>query len=531
MSKKCFKCGEEKSLDNFSKDKTKKDGYAGKCKQCRKIENQLIYQKLETRVGTRTYTQKEFFDQIDKEHLEKYFYEKTVYSGSQQKLKLNCKIHGEFEILPQQFQKGGGCNICQNSKKYTTQEFINKANQVHNNKFDYSLVEYNNSNEKIKVICPIHGVFTVKPSSHIQGSDCFKCKVKNQFLTNEDFTNRSQLVHKDKYDYSITDYLGIRNKIKIICNKHGEFETWPQIHMNGSNCPQCAIESNQYSSQYELEIINFIKEKLPNINIIQCYRLDNKEIDIYLPDYNLGIEFNGLYWHSHIYKENSYHKVKSDFFEKNNIQIFHIWEDQWLNKKNIIKSMIYNKLNLNTERIYARKCIIKEVDYNTKNNFFINNHIQGDCPSKTNIGLFFNDELVSCMSFGKERFKKQSESHELLRFCNKLNINVIGGASRLFKHFLKNYSPKNIITFADRRFSQGNLYNVLGFKFIEYTSPNYIYWKNFQIFNRIYFQKHKLKDKLEIFDKDKSEYENMVINGYNRVWDCGNYKFEYKKDL
>jgi len=299
------------------------------------------------------------------------------------------------------------------------------------------------------------------------------------------------------------------------------------------NCKYCSVYKG-YSSVEE-ELINFIKDNYLEGDIILKSRkllLGNREVDIYLPNINLAIEMNGLYWHSEIWgKYKNYHLDKTKELLEHNIRLIHILDHEWVTKNNIVKSMLLNLIKKTPNKIYARKCIIKEVDYNTKNNFFINNHIQGDCPSKTNIGLFFNDELVSCMSFGKERFKKQSESHELLRFCNKLNINVIGGASRLFKHFLKNYSPKNIITFADRRFSQGNLYNVLGFKFIEYTSPNYIYWKNFQIFNRIYFQKHKLKDKLEIFDKDKSEYENMVINGYNRVWDCGNYKFEYKKDL
>jgi hypothetical protein len=135
------------------------------------------------------------------------------------------------------------------------------------------------------------------------------------------------------------------------------------------------------------------------------------------------------------------------------------------------------------------------------------------------------------MTFGKNRFKKNSNEFELVRFCNKLNTNVVGGASKLFKHFLKNYNEecKDIISFSDRRFFNGSLYSMLGFDFESYTSPSYIYWKDNRILNRMSCQKHKLHKLLDNFNPELSEYENMKMNGYRRVWDCGNTKWRLKK--
>jgi hypothetical protein len=206
------------------------------------------------------------------------------------------------------------------------------------------------------------------------------------------------------------------------------------------------------------------------------------------------------------------------------IHLLHIFDYEWLYKKDIIKSVILNKLKLTPNKIYARKCDIRIVNNEEKDVFLSYNHIQGTCVSSINLGLYHNNELVSIMTFGANRFKQDGNT-ELLRFCNKINTNVIGGASKLFKYFINNYKFNNIITFADRRYSLGNLYKILGFKFHSFTPPSYFYWKNMKVYNRMSFQKHMLKNKLEIFDKSLSEYENMLNNGYNRVWDCGNYKF------
>jgi hypothetical protein len=233
-------------------------------------------------------------------------------------------------------------------------------------------------------------------------------------------------------------------------------------------------------------------------------------------------------------KYKDYHLYKTEKCLEKGIELIHILDYEWLFKKHIISSILHNKLKLNTHKIAARKCVIKPInDTKILKQFLNDNHIQGYTHSSINIGLYYNEELISVMTFGKNRFK-QDNKFELLRFCNKLNYNNIGGASRLLKYFNNNINidKLDIITFADRRFSLGNMYEKLGFDFEYFSKPSYFYWKNTKILNRISCQKHKLKELLPIFNPDISEYENMKLNKWFRVWDCGNYKFIYrnKKD-
>ena len=284
-------------------------------------------------------------------------------------------------------------------------------------------------------------------------------------------------------------------------------------------------------SARENEIADFIELNYDKIVKRNDKNTISKELDIYLPDIKLAFEYNGIYWHSDIYKDKDYHLKKTEECEKMNIQLIHIYEDEWVNKKNIVKSMILNKLNKTPNNIFARKCKIKEIeDSNLIRNFLELNHIQGYVGSKFKIGLFYENELVSFMSFGNNRrnlgqitFDKQ---YELLRFCNKLNTNVVGGASRLFKYFIKKYHPEKIISYADRSWSRGELYLILGFKFEKNTVPNYFYFDRLIRYNRFNFRKNILVKKG--YDKDKTEHEIMLELGYVCVYNSGNLKYSFK---
>jgi hypothetical protein len=318
-----------------------------------------------------------------------------------------------------------------------------------------------------------------------------------------------------------------QSKFKFKCNK---CDTTLCISLQNGYLPTCGkCSKHKGYSLIEEEIINFIKDNYKGEIILKYRQLlsSGREVDIFLPELKLAIEVNGIYWHSEIWgKYKNYHLSKTEEALSKNINLIHIFDYEWLNKMDIVKSMLLNKLKSIPNKIYARKCEIREVSSNDKQKFLNNNHIQGNCVSKTNIGLYYNNELVSIMTFGKNRFKKDN-SIEMIRFCNVINTNIIGGASKLFNYFIKNYQYETIITFADRRYSIGNLYNVLGFKLDGFTPPSYFYWKNNKIFNRITFQKHKLKDILDKFNPELSEYENALENGFNRIWDCGNYRFIY----
>lgn len=298
-----------------------------------------------------------------------------------------------------------------------------------------------------------------------------------------------------------------------------------------SRCPTCYVTR----SSHEISICNY----LDSLNIV--YEISNrtilkgKELDIYLPDYQVAIEFDGLYWHSDIHQsDNKYHLQKTEECEKQGIQLIHIFEDELIHKRDIVFSRLKFILNHIENRIYARKCKIREVDAADAWKFLGDNHIQGSLGSKVKLGLYLNDELVSLMTFGSLRKAlgriSNDGEYELLRFCNKLNTTVVGGASRLFKHFIDNYNPSLIISYADRRWSIGNLYEKLNFQLHHISGPNYWYIKygSTQRVHRWTYRKSELPKLLDHFDETKTEYENMKSHGFDCIYDCGNLVYEWK---
>jgi len=231
------------------------------------------------------------------------------------------------------------------------------------------------------------------------------------------------------------------------------------------------------------------------------------EIDILVPEKNIGIEYNGVVWHSDNLngKNKNYHLNKTKHCEHNGIRLIQILSPEWLYKKDIVKSRLSHILG-RSEKIYGRKCEIKKLEYKIVSKFLEETHIQGSIKSSINYGLFYNNNLVSVMTFSKSRFTKHE--YELLRFSNKLNTYVVGGASRLFKQFIKDFNPKSIVSYSDRRWNTGNLYKMLGFTFSHNATPNYFYFNLKQntdkLYSRLQFQKHKLKDKLDNFKPNLS---------------------------
>jgi len=293
------------------------------------------------------------------------------------------------------------------------------------------------------------------------------------------------------------------------------------------------IKNLKYS-EAEKEINSFINNL--NIDTVENDKsLINKEIDILIPRFNLGIEYNGLYWHSFglskIKEESHYrlkHLKKTRLMEEKGFNLLHIFENEWLEKKDIWKSIIRNKLNKNTKKYYARKLKIREVSSKDAKLFLESNHLQGNTPSKIKLGLYYENTLVSLMTFGIPRYDKSYE-YELLRFCNILNTSVVGSASKLFKYFIKNYQPKSILSYANKRiaYSNKNLYLQLGFTFLGESLPSYSYVKNGRVFNRSKFIKSKLKH-LPNYKDSKTEKQIMFENGYRKIYDCGNLKYEWR---
>ena len=262
-------------------------------------------------------------------------------------------------------------------------------------------------------------------------------------------------------------------------------------------------------SIYEKEIKKYINQYYETENNTRKY-LNNKEIDIFIPELKIGIEFNGNFWHCEYGKERNYHQDKSKLAESKGIFLYHIFEYEWLEKKDKIINQLNNLLRINQEKIFARK---------SKKIFLEENHLQGNDSSLIKLGLYYQNELVSLMTFCKPRFNKKYE-WELSRFCSKNNCNVIGGASKLWKYFIKKYKPQSIISYSNTAHTRGKLYETLGFNLDSISEPNYVWWKNdFKSLSRYQCQKYKL---LQEGFEGNSEAEIMHNRGYYRIYDCGN---------
>ena len=277
------------------------------------------------------------------------------------------------------------------------------------------------------------------------------------------------------------------------------------------------------SSNSQDKLLEFISEHYKGEIIKNNRSIIGKEIDIYLPELKLGFEYNGLYWHSDVYKDKNYHLDKTNKCFDNSIRLIHIWEDDWLHKTEIVKSQLLN-LFYKSNKIFARKCIIKEVSVKETRKFLDNNHIQGFVSSKFKIGLYYNNDLVSIMTFDsfEGRKKMYDNEYNLSRFCNKLGYNVIGGASKLLSYFTKTYLVTRVISYADKDWSVGDLYYTLGFNNIGGNGPDYKYVVGNK---RVHKSRYK-KSNLKIQHSNFTESKTMKELGINRIYDCGKIKFE-----
>jgi G:T-mismatch repair DNA endonuclease (very short patch repair protein) len=495
---------------------------------------------IEKRTGNLRKSPEKFIEQSKLVHGETYKYEGIVYNGSHEKVGITCQVHGTFYQTPAKHLMGQGCPLCGrlNIGIYqipTQEEFISKCISVHGDKYDYSRTKYTKSQEKIEIICKVHGPFYQTPGSHINAeSGCPVCgnelRRLNQVLSKEEYLKAFAEAHGDKYDYSKVVYISAKNEVEIICKElnHGSFFKTPNKHTGtrAEGCPKC---SHSGTSVQEQELATFVKSL--GLTILENDRTIIKpyEIDIVVPELKIGIEYNGLYWHSEqAGKSKTYHLDKLNKATEAGYRLIQIFENEWTHKKEIVKNRIRHILGKDTGiRLFARKLTLAKVTSKQARDFFTTYHIQGPCPARVAYGLFNGEDLVACMSFGINRFTKE-KGIELIRYATAHN--VVGGFSKLLSYFKKeNPDIKSVTSYSDKNWSVGNVYEKNGFEYIGSSSPGYFYSDSTAVrINRVAMQAHKLKDKLEIYDENLTEVQNVTRNGYLRVFDSGQDKWELK---
>jgi len=290
-------------------------------------------------------------------------------------------------------------------------------------------------------------------------------------------------------------------------------------------CPNC---NPSYGSMEQTQIFDFIRTFYDGPILINNRSvLKNMELDIYFPEKNFAIEYNGVYWHNDNVVEKNYHRNKYESCNNVNITLLSIFSSHWKKNRVIVENMLRHKLLSQYTRISARKCIIKELTQKESNEFFDANHILGGTISKYRYGLYHDGALVAAMLFANPRLGigKGQGGIELSRYAT--SCSVIGGAGKLLSYAIKQISPKSIYSYSDNSFSNGDMYDKLGFKMVSEIGPQYWYVdpSTEEIFHRFNFRKSKLK-KMGFDTSNMTEKEIMDILGYYRVWDCGRKKWE-----
>lgn len=267
----------------------------------------------------------------------------------------------------------------------------------------------------------------------------------------------------------------------------------------------------------------WIKEFEPTVVANDRTIISPKELDIVIPYKKIAIEYHGLAWHCEVRgnKGKTYHLDKLTQCQAQGYRVVQIFSNEWLTQQALVKSRLKAMLG-HSQRISARACDIRTISSQEAKEFLDQNHIQRNCVSSVAVGLFDRGRLVMVLTMGKPRFNRNYQ-WELLRLATVQGLAVRGGASRLFTWFTRNYSPLTIISYCDRRWNTGNVYQQLGFDFVKNTDPNYWYTKDYlKLENRMSYQKSKLAQLLLNFDPKLTEWDNMQLHGFDRVWDCGN---------
>lgn len=433
-------------------------------------------------------------------------------------------IFKDTERMKQAYQKVLGVDNPLKSKKvrdkskktclerYNT-EYPNKSKKVLDKRAKTNLKKYNN-------ICSIHGEEIWKKVIDTRNKDFW-----------EKLNNSDRLKELVKPLFSFEEYIGTIDKNgKIIyyywkcvkCNH--EFKDY----LANGNIPRCPIcYPTSIRGTLEKEFGDWLKSVLPDEIIYYNSRkiISPLELDFYIPNKKIAIEFDEIYWHSEKaskgIRNKNYHIDKTQQCSKKKIGLIHIFENDWWEKKEIVQSIILSKLGKYNQRIGARHCEIRKISAKEGKLFLENNHLQGAINASIRYGIYCKSELVSCIYVSPNRFKKNT--YEIARYAVKKNTTIIGGFQKLWKQVEKNLnSGDTVLSYVDLKYFEGKINEMVGFEYSHTNPPGYQYTKNYKTLeNRMKFQKKNIKKTLVTYSPDLTEWENLQLAGYDRIWDCG----------
>lgn len=475
-------------------------------------------------------------------HGDTYEYVADSYTKFSEPMTIVCEVHGAYKQIPQNHTTGKrGCPKCANARNsakasVSADSFFARAKLVHGDKYSYDESSYSGIVDPVTVVCNTHGSFEQLAYVHLRGSGCTRCASElngeRSRTTYEEFVTQATTVHDGYYSYSPEGYETAQSIVTINCPAHGQFKQKAADHLRGNRCQLCA----KTVSKGQVEVLDYVRS-LGFLDATGDYRYGatKREFDIFIPSKNFAIEYDGTYYHSSKFRADNYHLAKLREAEEAGITLVQIFSDQWEQVQPAVKSLLAYRLNAVDSKTYARLTTLVEVSNEEAQQFHTAYHIQGWKRFGTSYGLRLNGRLVAVMTFTAVSSQRgqaaNGEDFELARYSS--SYQVVGGASKLFSHFVKQAGPLSVISYSDDRLFSGNLYRTLGFAEHGKVPPSYTYWLNGQ--NRRAHKSHFRRTNLEkvlgtSFDPCLTERQNCENAGIYQVYDSGLTRWLWKRN-
>ena len=453
-----------------------------------------------------------------------YDYSDFIYGGANTDSTIICKIHGPFQQKPVNHVSGKGCPKCAQdiraaSRTLGDEVWLERFKEAHGDLYEFSEAVRIRTTKKAKIICPTHGAFFQKPQNHAAGEGCPKCAV-NHTDSQESVIRKFIAAHGDRYDYSKVKYVSSDEYVTIVCPSHGEFQQIPDGHIQGKGCWKCSVEqrfevSKTSRSAPEKELEAFVVSL--GVDVCHGYlpNSDNKwTYDIIVPSHKLAIEFNGVYWHSYPRTIKGAHYYKRKSAEAAGFRLITIWEDEWKEKADRMRSLVRRALLGSSTRIGARQTSVGTISSREAKLFHEKYHVQDFRVSMAteHFSLKKGEEVVAVASFDKQG--------TLHRYTVKEGLSVLGGLLKVVKAYRAVHGCLDVTTYCDRDYFDGKVYKAAGF---EETGGSMMltYAEKGKRVRRERYMKHKLPEKFGEVDLNKKEVDICADNGVFACWNSG----------
>ncbi len=484
-----------------------------------------------------------------------YDFAMSCYAGMNQKVAFGCPVHGEQCMDAKNLINGKTCKLCafaarSGTTRFTTRTVVDRFIATHGSVYDYSNVAYKSQQVPVEILCYRHGAFLQKPEFHWSGSGCPQCFHEDrrggaQRESFESFAAKVEAAFGGLFDLTGVVYTNSQTNIEVVCTKHKQVcTTRGNWLVNGNNpCTKC----NHMKSNGEQEVARFL-----NIftDVTQRDRtvLKPKELDIYLPDRRLAVEYCGDYWHS-AGDADSAKILRTKHYDKHvacsalGIRLVTLYQSEWQQRKTVVKRLLRAAMGELKGRVHARKCQLGHPTTAEAAAFFENYHIQGGAGSGEHYGLYWGKKLVACMrfSFGSNDRGAGAAGRGWILSRYATRTNVVGGASRLFTAFLREHNPTSVKSFSDNRFFQGGMYPQLGFALDGELPPDYQVWSpKLGLMTKDKYQRrllpkrlveHGIVDQFDPASDPRSEADMTYAMGCRRIFDCGKRRWLWTNSL